>query len=61
MPPHLKISINQAHLEKGTYEQILSHLERELERIDLEAPDEMPINTVTQQAPQKNSEKTKPT
>ena len=47
MPPHLKKSINQAHLENGTYEQIVSHLERELELNGLEAPDEMPINTVT--------------
>ena len=31
MPPHLKKSINQAHLENGTYEQIMSHLEKELE------------------------------
>ena len=29
MPPHLNKSINQAHLENGTYEQIVSHLERE--------------------------------
>ena len=55
IPPHLKKSINQAHLENGTYEQIVSHLERELELIGLEAPDEMPINTVTQQAPLQNS------
>ena len=55
MPPHLKKSINQAQLEKGTYEQIVSHLERELELNSLEAPDEMPINTVMQQAPQQNS------
>ena len=47
--PHLKKSINQAHLENGTYEQIVSHLERELDLNGLEAPDEMPINTVTQQ------------
>ena len=52
MPPHLKKSINQAHLENGTYEQIVSHLEKELELNGLEAPGEMPINTVTQQAPQ---------
>ena len=52
MPPHLKISVNRAHLENGTYEQIVSHLEGELELNGLEAPDEMPINTVTQQAPQ---------
>ena len=31
LPPHLKKSINQAHLENGTYEQIVTHLERELE------------------------------
>ena len=57
MPPHLKKSINQVHLENGTYEQIVSHLERELEFNDLEAPDEMPVNTVTQQVPQQNSNK----
>ena len=27
MPPHLKKSIDQAHLENGTYEQIVKHLE----------------------------------
>ena len=61
MPPHLKKSINQAHLENSTYEQIVSHLERELELNGLEAPDEMPINTATQQAPQQNSNKPRPT
>ena len=61
MSPHLKKSINQAHLENGTCEQIVSHLEKELELNGLEAPDEMPINTVTQQAPQQNSGKSKPT
>ena len=39
MHSHLKKSINQAHLENGTYEQIVSHLERELELNGLEAPD----------------------
>ena len=29
LPPHLKKSINQAHMENGTYEQIVTHLERE--------------------------------
>ena len=38
MPPHLKKSINQAHLENGTYEQNVTHLERELELKGLEAP-----------------------
>ena len=61
MPPHLKKSINQAHLENGTYEQIVSHLERELELNVLEAPDEMQLNTVIQQDIQQNSEKPKPT
>ena len=50
MPPHLNKSINQAHLENGTYKKIVSHLERELELNGLEALDEMPINTVTRQA-----------
>ena len=44
------------------YEQSVSHLEIELELNGLEAPDEMPINTVTQQAaPQQNSNKPRPT
>ena len=61
MPPHLKKSINQVHLENGTYERIVLHLERQLERNGLEAPHEMRIKTVTQQGPQENSEKPKPT
>ena len=48
-------------MENGTYEQIVLHLERELELNGLEAPDEMPINTVTQQALQQTSDKPKPT
>ena len=46
MPPHLMKSINQAHLENGTYEQIVTHLERELELNSLEYPDETQMNTV---------------
>ena len=57
MPPHLMISINQAHSENGTHEQIVSHLEKELELNGLEAQ----INAVTQQATQRNSDKHKPT
>ena len=60
MPPHLKKLINQAQLENGTYEQIVSHLERELEMNGLEAPDELKKKTVTQQATQQNPEKPKP-
>ena len=57
MPPLLKKSINQAHLKNGTYKQIVSHFEWELELNGLEAPDELQMNTVTQQATQQNSEK----
>ena len=61
MPPHLKKSINQAHLENGTYEQIVTHLERELELNGLEAPDELQINTVSHNTVNANADKTKPT
>ena len=61
MPPHLKKSINQAHLENGTYEQIVTHLERELELNGLEAPDELPINNVSQQPRNTNADRPKPT
>ena len=37
MPPHLKKSINQAYLENGSYDQIVKHLEREMELNGLEA------------------------
>ena len=46
MPPHLKKSINQANLENHTYEQIVTHLERELELNSLKYPDETQMNTV---------------
>ena len=59
MPPHLKKSINQAHLENGTYEQIVAHLERELELNGLEAHDELQINTVSHN--NANADRTKPT
>ena len=61
MPPHLKKSINQAHLENGTYEQIVTHLERELELSGLEAPDELTINNVKQQPTNTNADRPKPT
>ena len=46
MPSHLKKSINQAHLENDTYEQIVTHLERELELNCLEYPYETQMNSV---------------
>ena len=61
MSPQMKKSINQAHLENGTYQQIVFHLDRELKLNGLEAPDELQINNVTQQATQQNSEKPKST
>ena len=61
MPPHLKKSINQAHLENGTYEQIVTHLERELELNGLEAPHELQINTVSHNNVNANADRTKPT
>ena len=61
MPPHLKKSINQAQLENGTYEQIVTHLERELELNGLEAPDELQINTLIYNTVNTNADRTKPT
>ena len=61
MPPHLKKSINQAHLENGLYEQIVTHLERELELNGLEAPDELPRKNVSQQTTNTNADRPKPT
>ena len=61
MPPHLNKSINQAHLENGTYEQIVTHMERELELNGLEDPDELPINNVSQQPTNTNANRPKPT
>ena len=61
MPPHLKKSINQAHLENGTYEQIVTHLERELELNGLEAPDDQQVNIVSQHATKINADRPKPT
>ena len=61
MPPHLKKTINQAHLENGTYEQIVTHLERKLELNGLEAPDELQINTVSHNTVNANADRTKPT
>ena len=56
-----KKSINQAHLEDGTYEQIVTHLERKLELNALEAADKLQINTVSQQPSITNAGRPKPT
>ena len=61
IPPHLKKSINQAHFENGTYEQIVTHLEKELELNCLEAPDELQIKTVSHNTSNANVDRPKPT
>ena len=61
MPPHLKKSIKQAHLENGTFEQIVTHLEWELEVNGLEAPDELQIKTTSHNIANANADRRKPT
>ena len=56
MPPHLKKSINQAYLENGSYDEIVKHLEREMELNGLEA-DELLVKT--QMTVTKKDQKTK--
>ena len=43
LPPKLKRSVNMARLENGTYEEIVAHLERELELNALEESDDLPM------------------
>ena len=47
LPPHLKRSLNLAHLENGTYDQIIAHLERDLELSGLQNDGELTIPTLT--------------
>ena len=61
MPPHLNKSINQAHSENGTYEQIVTHLEKQLELNNLEAPDGLQLNTVSHNTAKTNAKRRKPT
>ena len=68
MPPHLKKSINQAYLENGTYDQIVKHLEREMEFNGLESDEplvktQMKVTNKEQnneKANKKQTEKAKP-
>ena len=46
LPPKLKQSVNMARLEKGTYEEIVADLERELELNALEESDDLPMATM---------------
>ena len=61
MPPHLKKSINQAYLENGTYEQIVRHLEREMEINGLEADEPLVKTQMTVVKQQSNSQNTETT
>ena len=57
MPPHLKKSINQAYLENGTYDQIVKHLEREMELNGLEADKPLVKTQMTVTKKEQNTEK----
>ena len=47
LPPKLKRSVNMARLENATYEEIVTHLERELELMGLEEGDDIPVPTMS--------------
>ena len=47
LPPKLKRSVNMARLENGSWDEIVAHLERELELNALEESDELPMATMT--------------
>ena len=49
LPPHLKRSVNTAYLENGTYDEIVQHLERELELNGLEGDNAQAITISTTQ------------
>ena len=46
LPPKVKRSVNMARLENGAFEEIVAHLERELERNALEESDDLPMATI---------------
>ena len=50
----MKRSLNSAYLEKGTYDQIVSHLERELELSGLENDGDLTIPILTAVPPNDN-------
>ena len=47
LPPKLKRSVNMTRLENGSYDEIVAHLERELELNALEESDDLPMATMT--------------
>ena len=59
--PHLKRSLNLAYLDNGTYDQIVAHLERELELSGLENDAELTIPTMIAVTPNDNQQNTEQT
>ena len=47
LPPKLKRSVNMAKLQNGSYDEIVAHLERELELNALEESDDLPMASMT--------------
>ena len=47
LPPKLKRSVNMARLENAIYEEVVTHLERELELNGLEQGDDIPVPTMS--------------
>ena len=58
MTPHLNKSINQAYLENGTYEQIVKHLEKEMELNGLETDEPLVKTQMTAVKQQTNTQNT---
>ena len=58
LPPHLKQSLNLDYLENGKYDQIVAHLERELELSGLENDGGLTIPTMTAEPPNDNQQNT---
>ena len=55
LPPKLKRSVNMARLKNGTYEEIVAHLERELELNALEESDDLPMATMASATPNQSN------
>ena len=53
--------MNHAHLKNGTFEQIVRHLETEVELNGLEALDELQIKTVSHKTANTNADRPEPT
>ena len=58
LPPHLKRSLNLVYLENVKYDQIVAHLEKELERSGLENDGDFSIPTVTAVPPNDSTQNT---